>query len=189
MNGIGFCNTAAVSGLLKALVVAAISLSSFFAGEAKATAFEWSYVFSTGEKSFGIIEADCGETYLENLTYVSFQFVSSDGRPNQRFLMTGRFLRDWSHSVIPVDGSMVGLEVDFEYDTNGQFDTDFGISARNGGVAWVGSLSLEQQPINYRRNEALLSTWTLRQVPESATTIVALAVGLVALGFVRRRII
>ncbi len=178
----------------------------------RADKFEWSYTFSTGELCHGLIEADYGDTYLENFTYASFLFVSADGRANRmQYVDDPIFFKIWPPQI-PKDGSMLGLNVDFEHDMDGDYLTSFGIYTLTGaGEAWIGSLSMDAftqydgpevfygNPqwasektyesdyyyINYRRNEGLLPTWTLRPVPDSGGT--GLLIGLSFLGWVTGR--
>jgi len=194
--------------VLSALALLFIAMPS----PVRATLFEWSYTFSTGEKSFGTIEATKGDTYLEDFSYVTFQFQSCDGRTNRHFDMDSRFLESWPQQI-RCDGSMVDLEVNFENDTNGLFQTDFGITKRNGGWAWAGSLSTEwlnsydgpevfygnpgyehewqngsgYYPINYRRSERLLGTWSLHVVSDNGGTLALTTLGIIALGAARMR--
>lgn len=116
------------------LAVIGLSVSS-----APAVHFDYRYTYSDGRYWKGTFSADVvpGEYFLQNLNQGSGYFYTADGQE----LADGYFGwwidhgYYWHDDMIPANGSVVGMDIDFTHDNGGYgFDTMFAVG---GGRAYT----------------------------------------------------
>lgn len=153
----------------------------------RADTFKFTYFFQDGSKVVGSIGGDWGGQYLENLTYASWRFYLPDGTGGASAYVDDIFLDLFGPQLVPTNGSLTGLRLDLEQDTNGTFDFNFSIGP---GYVAVGSPSADWSEQLHRSETPDQGWWSLERpsgVPDTGQTLLLLAGSLAALATLRPR--